>query len=891
MINPISRIVRNPVVLFLWLAFLGLTLLMSCSTKKNTFTRRVYHNLTGHFNTYWNGNESYREGVKQLNSSVQDNYNKILLVFNYGTETEAQSLNSQMDRAIEKASINIQRHSMYFNRREYVKWIDDSYLMIGKAYFYKQEYNKARRTFEFVMNEYKYNPIKYEATLWLANSLIRLEKYQRAQSVLDNLQNDINKGTKIPRRVVEYLPLMRADLYLCQEKYSQAKGHLETALYYRYKKNLDARIRFILGQIYQSEGELYTASEYYLQVIKKNPTYVMAFNAGINLAQCYDTRYGESTQIEKKLKKMLKEDKNMDFRDQIYYALADIAFKNSNDTLAIYNLRLSVASSLNNNFQKSKSALMLGDLFFQKQEYELSQAYYDTAMQVLPEDYPNYEKISAKTSYLTELVSNLVVIKTEDSLQYVASLSEDERNAIIDKIIEEKKLEEERKKEEEELMAMSTTMPGMNRGGLSGGPPMGSPTGTGSWYFYNPAALSQGFTEFTKKWGRRKLEDNWRLSNKQAAFDLGETLAEGDSLVGDSSVVLSTDPFKRETYMQYLPLSEEKLAESNKKIEDALFNLGFIYKDKLNNMVRSVESFEKLISRFPGNEHLLESYYYLYRLHTELGNFEKAEEYKNLIVENFPDSDYAKLLTDPDYFKELEAQKNLVLNLYSETWDAYTTGQYYTVIANSNRALETYTEPKAILPKFEYLRALSIGRVDVTDSLLTSLEALLQKYPDSDVAPLAQNIVDYMKGPPADSVSDQPDQPEVNYDLSIYKYRSNSGHFFTLVVDDGRVNVEALKVKVSDFNSKFYSIENLSITNVTLTGNLQLIMSGNFDGANKAMLYYKTILKNEYVFSNLKEDEYDAFVLSQDNYPAFYKDKDIEKYMTFFRKNYLEGKE
>ncbi|MCD4736271.1 MAG: hypothetical protein K8R53_09525, partial [Bacteroidales bacterium] len=168
-------------MIFAGILLLSGIFIISCSTKKNTFTRRVYHNLTGHYNMFWNGRESFREGVAQLETSVEDNYNKILPFFNYGTEANAQSLNPYMDKAIEKASINIQRHTMFFNHREYVRWIDDSYMLIGKSYFYKQEYNKARRTFEFVMNEYKENLIRYEATMWLANSFIRLEKYKRAQ--------------------------------------------------------------------------------------------------------------------------------------------------------------------------------------------------------------------------------------------------------------------------------------------------------------------------------------------------------------------------------------------------------------------------------------------------------------------------------------------------------------------------------------------------------------------------------------------------------------------------------------------------------------------------------------------------------------------------------------
>lgn len=863
-------------------------LIYGCSTKKNTFTRRLYHNLTGHYNMYWNGNESYKEGVDQLQSSVQDDYNKILPVFNYGTEADAQSLNSFMDRAIEKASINIQRHSMYFNRREYVRYIDDSYMLIGKSYFYKQEYNKARRTFEFVANEYKYNNIRWEATLWIANSYIRLEKYKRAQSILDKLRNDIDNNPKIDVSIRKMVPLLRADMFILQEKYNQAKQHLETALYFKYEKDLATRIEFILGQIYQREKEYYIASDHYLRVIKRNPKYEMAFNAAVNLAQCYDTRYGGSGEIEKKLQKMLREDKNRDFLDQIYYALADIAFKNGNDTLAIDYLRLSVTTSVSNNFQMARSALKLGDIYFEKENYENSQAYYDTAMQVLPEDYPNYKDIALRTESLSDLVDNLIVIKTEDSLQHLAGLSEDELNAIIDKIIEEKREEEERLKEMEEQMAMAGTMDNMNRN-MTGGPAMGSPTGSGSWYFYNPQALSFGFTEFTKKWGKRKLEDLWRLSSKQTVFTGDEELMAGDSLSSDSAAVVSTDPFERETYLQNIPVTEEQMAASNKKIEEALFNLGMVYKDKLDNRPRSAGSFEKLLERYPENEYLLETYYHLHGLYADMEDPERAGFYKNLIIENFPESDYAKILTDPEYYKKLEAEKNIVRNLYADTYNAYADGQYYTALANSNRALENYEEPKEFMPKFEFIRALALGRVEVADSLQAALEKMVEKYPDSEVTPLAQNILDYIRGPVDTTAVAIDTIPEIQYDISIYAYKPASKQIFTLMVDDSRVNVDALKVRISDFNKKNYSLEDLSVTNVVLFGNMQLIMVGNFEDAKKAMVYYRAILKDTYVFSSIKEDAYDVFVLSQENYPVFYKDKDVNKYVAFFNKNYLEN--
>lgn len=830
---------------------------------------------------FWNGRESYREGVAQLDKSVKDNYNKILPVFNYGTESDAQAMNPFMDRAIEKASVNIQRHSMFFNRKEYVRWIDDSYMMIGLGYFYKQEYNKARRTFEFIINEYKNNDIKYEAMLWLGNSYNQMGKYKRAQSVLDNLGNEIDKNPNVSNKVIKMLPLVRADLYILQEKYQQAKEPLVDALYLRQKKIVDARVRFILGQIFQQEEEYYKASEYYRQVIKKNPPYEMAFNAAINLARSYDTRYGDNSKdIVKQLNKMLKEDKNLEFRDQIYFALAEIAFKEDNDTLAIHHLIKSVAVSKSNNFQKATSALKLAQIYFFVPEYELAQAYYDTAIQVLPEDYPDYKNIKGLSLYLTELVDNLITIETQDSLQRLANISEEERNAIIDKIIEDVIKEEEKQKELDELMLLAGNT---NTGSTN---TMGGRSG-GEWYFYNTTAKSFGLTEFRKKWGNRKLEDNWRLSNKQAIFEpsQGDLLAQPDSISGDSMIIISKDSHSREYYLQNLPFTEAQLAISDSLIEEAYYNLGFIYKDKLVNNPKAIESFETLLELFPLNKNRLQVYYQLYRLYTNDENFEKAEIYKNLIIEQYPESDYAKLLLDPDYYKELEARRNLAQTLYDETYEHYEAQRYYTVYSNSTRALTEFDEPPEILAKFEYLRAISLGKIEVVDSLQVALENLVMKYPDSEVTPLAQNILDYLRDP-SDTTSTK--EPEEVIDVSIYEFNSNSKQIFALVVADNKININALKVRISDFNIKYFRLENLSITNILLDASTHFIMVGNFNTIDEAMNYYNAIITNEYVYANLTEDDYDGFVIAQENYPVFYKDKDVKKYLTFFRQNYFE---
>ena len=876
---------RKFVLMFL---ILGLAASYSCSTKKDSFTRRTYHNITGHYNMYWNGRESYREGIRNLEKSLKDNYNKTLPVFNYGSEQQAQSLNPYMDKAIEKASLNVQKHSMFFQRREKVRWIDDSYFLIGLAYFYKQEYSKAKRTFEFVMNEYDYNEIKYDAMLWLANTYNQLEKYKRAESVLDNLENEISKNYKVSNEVIRMMPLVRADMYLKQEKFNQAKEPLVDALYLQQKKVMDARVRFILAQIYQEEGDFYVASEYYKQVIKRNPPYEMAFNAAINLATSYDTIYGDNSKpIVKKLKKMLKEDKNLEFRDQIYYALADISFKDGVDSLGTGYLALSVATSVSNNYQKTTSSLRLANYYFQVPEYQLSQAYFDTAVQVMPEDFPDRENIIAKTAYLTELVDNLIIVETEDSLQRLAAMPDAERLAIIDKLIEDYKKEEEERRELEQFqMAMQMDATRNQRSSSS----MTNVASSGAWYFYNTATLSYGFSEFKKKWGNRENVDNWRLSNKEAIFEVQEEeFAMNDSIAADSTgVVKSNDPKSRNFYLQNVPLTEEQLAASNAKIEPALFNLGFIYKDKLLNYPNATESFESLITRFPETENRLQSLYQLYRLYVLMEDPVQAEHYKNLLLQEFPESDYAKILVDPDYYRELQAQRNYASILYNETYEHFESGHYYTVYSNSTRALKEFKEPIELLAKFEYLRALSLGKIEVVDSLKAALDSLVIKYPNSEVTPLAQNILDYLKDPA--EIEQGISSPEELFDLSLYNFNPKSKQIFALVVTGEKVNINALKVRISDFNIKYYNIENLSITNILLDKTTHFVMVGNFKTIESSMKYYNSIMQNEYIFSNLEEDKVDGFVIAQENYPVLYKDKDLEKYLAFFKLNYLEKK-
>lgn len=871
-------------ILFILGAIAIMLMANACSTKKNTWTRRTYHNLTSHYNVYWNGLMSLQEGEKSFKDAFEDDYSKVLSVYNYGNKKQAQRLNPKMDRTIKKASIAIQKHSMYFGGKEQVKWIDDSYMLMGKAHFYKHDYISARRVFDYVAKTYQYNPIHYEAYLWLAKTHLQNERFEKAIATINLLQSKMNEK-EFPFSVEKQIPLVLANFYIEQEKYNDAFSYLERSLELNNDKYITTRVKFILGQLYQREGNLEKATEYFTSVVKKNPDYVMAFEAKMHLAETYASEHGESKEINKILNKMLKEARNEEFKDQIYYALAEVAKKDGNDTLAIKYLRNSVMYSVKNQIQKTKSSLEVADMFFERSNYTYAQAYYDTAVSSLTNDYPNYEEISRKASVLTELVTQAQTIKEQDSLQYLVSLDTTELYAIIDKKIEEYKLEQEKKVEEEDLTSGGTQFVDMNDRGRSG-----NNLGNGEWYFYNTATMSAGFNEFTRKWGNRKLEDNWRLSNKRVLTQNDDVI--GNDTISDSTSVNKSDPIDRSFYLAGLPNTPEKIQASDEQLIEAYNKLGFIYLMKLNDSLKAQETYLDFQKRFPENQYRLESWYALYKIYKAENNDEEADFYKNLILGNYPESTYAKVIINPDYYALLEEEKQKASDLYMRTYDAFKSEKFYRVISYSNKGIELYPEDTSLMPKFMYLKALSLGKVDTPDTLYASLDTLIISYPRSSVTPRATALrmklqQEYGFGV-SKNIQQQNGDPkdEIIKEKSIYNYNGNDLHFVMLVVDNENVKINPLKIRLSDFNGKYFSLMRLKVKSLLLNKTQTIITVGNFKNKDEALNYYNAIMIDKYVLSGVNEENYSVYPISTSNYPLFYREKNLKAYKEFFEKYY-----
>jgi len=863
-----------------------LVLTGACSTTKNTFVHRGWHNMTARYNGYFYSNENIKETVKKIEKSTKDDFSKLIPLFIYTDNKTSKNYYSDFDKTIKKSSIVIQRHTITNKKTKKeipnaCKWIDENYILIGKAHFYKRDLFSALEAFEYVSKIYPNPEAKYYGMLWMIRTNNEIGSYSLSESTIDEIRNA--KDFPSDKAYQQEFAAVTADFYIRREEYSPAIRSLTKAIALTSNKTKKARYTYVLAQLYQKLGDNKKASQYFGMVPHLHPNYDMAFNAQINQAKLYDISTGDSKIIKKQLMHMLKDDKNIEFQDQIYYALAEIAGKEKDMDLAIAYLGKSIKASTSNNTQRALSYLKRADIYFEKPDYKVAQANYDSTMNFLPKDYVDYSVINDKKKSLTTLVNNLNIITLEDSLQVLAKMTEKDRNAAIDKIIS--KLEEEEKQKEEERLNTLTSLQNTTT----------APTNTNTigsasaWYFYNTATVSFGAGEFTKKWGARKLEDNWRRSEKDVVIQ--NALNDNADSPEDSTTALTTvktlpgskNKKDRNYYLKNVPFTTEAVAKSNMKIVDAYYNVGSIYKEQLLNNKKSVEAFEELLKRFPENKYKLSSYYQLYRTYLAMNNQPKSDYFKNMLLNDFPDTEYAKIIKNPDAAKEMLATKSQVEKFYAEAYQNYSEAKYPEVLANCKIADSLYSKSN-LMPQFSLLKALSIGHTQDIGSFEAALTQIVIKYPKDPVKDKAQELIDMIKKQ-RNSSSAIADSVPVKA-LSKFNFKEDGVYFCLIIIENGKGDLNKFKTRLSDFNTMNYSTEDIGISSVLLDITHQLISVKTFDGKAKAMDYYSSIKSKNELFVDLLTGTFQSFIISEENYSIFYKDKNISDYQQFFTQNF-----
>lgn len=842
----------------------------SCSTKKNTAITRLYHNTTSHFNILFNGSEGYKRGLKTIRETSED-YTLLLPIYKEEREDIKSAVSGDMDEAIKKSVKMIKMHSItekpkrkapkkgkkgykltqkqkdFYNKKEYNKWVDDAYLLMGKAHYYKGDYAGAMRSLHLILNKFRKEEVKFYALYWIARSQLAQKNFKEAESYLKLITEDKTH----PEELNFDIDMAYADIFIKKKKYDKALEKLDFLIGKIRKKKDKARLKYLTAQIYQKTNNGTKAIKLFEEVVKMNPPYEMIFNAKINMAKSFINSSENSEKIRKILAKMLKDVKNVDFLDQIYYVLAGIEFKENNENKAIEYYKQSVAKSVSNNNQKALSYLSLADIYFSRRSYLPAGDYYDSTMSVLNRKYPEYDLISKKARNLKELTDNLKLINREDSLQRVAAMDSVARNAYIQAIIN-KLIADERA---EQNVGRTFNNDPFNRGDYSQNP------SRGKWYFYNPQSVSIGKSEFLKIWGKRKLEDHWRRRNKDVISDEFED----DENNNDESDRI-TDNKKIEYYLQDLPLTDSLVQLSNDRIVKAYFDAGVVYERKMNDYPEAEKSYKKLIQRFPENNLKIESYFNLYMLnYKHIKNKSEAEKYRNKILTEYPYSKYAKILSDPNYLVKLQQNKDKIDKIYSEAYSFYKQKKYQKVINKTKEAFEI-SKDNHLNAKLFYLKAKSYGNLGDLNEMKTIFENIVKEYPRDEVTPLSQDVLDLLASG--------------KYDPNYYSTKKDSVYFYSVVTDKGSKYSNKIKYILTTHNVSAFPKEKLKVELKDLGENKTIISVKPFKNFSKVSSYMNSINGK---YKEIPISDYTQFTITEENLQKLQELPILEKYMKFYK--------
>lgn len=852
----------------------------------------MWHAFTAHYNTYFNGEQAFIEGEKAKESGHKDNYTEFLPVFLVGNEKSRSLGKTNYETAITKSQKAVSLHSIkrrpkakpgknqsaktkaYMQRKEYNPFLKNAWMLMGKAQFEKGEFFEAASTFSYITRLYAAEPlVASEARGWLARCYSQTEWFYDAEDALARLGRDsVNSRTR------KEMDATRADLLLRQQRFADAVPYLTRAARSAKGSFRQARLYFLLGQVHKHLGNKQEAYKAFGKCIKKSPPYEMSFNARILQTEVMADRGEKGKKMIARLRRMARSSTNKEYLDQVYYAIGNIHLLSSDTLAAIAAYETGREKGKRNGVEKGVLLLRLGSLYWDKRKFDEAQKCYTEALGLIDKTRDDYAELSRRSKILDKLVPYTSAVYLQDSLQSLARMSEKDRNAAIDRVIEAlKKKEAEERKARRDSAAQARRGEGgtddgeNNRNNANTGQTNTAGNQSKEWYFYNTLVVNQGKQDFIRRWGKRANEDNWRRSNRTVVSmegDEGFDYAADDSLraVEDSLANISesetemeekadsaaNDPHKREYYLAQIPFTEEAKAASNDIIKDGLYNAGIIEKDDLEDFPLAESTLRRLTDEYTDYEKMPSAYYHLFLLYLRTGNKAKADEMRRILAAQYPDDEMGRIINRPDYEYQARYGRAIEDSLYTSAYQAYRKRQNAEVERLFNVSTEKY--PSGLnRPKFIFVHALSRLSTASTKEITAELRELLTKYPESDVSPMAGMIVKGLESGRAISSG--------TFDIgSLWNRRTaasdsvasdaararefsseeQTDYLFVLAYPTDSVDAKALLYEMAHFNFATFVVRGFDMNFVHDNGLSKFIVSG-FNSYDEAHAYAQRV--------------------------------------------------
>ena len=913
--------------------FLTIALILTgCSTQKNTAQSRWWHAFNAKYNTYYNGTLAYIDGSLEKETGNKDNYTEQIPLYTVSNKNSREIGKGNFDRAIEKCEKAIHQHSIkrrpewtknrrktakdieWLSRREYNPFLWKAWMLMGRSQFYQGDFESAAATFSYMSRLYATQPAIYgKARAWLAKCYIEQNWNYDAEDVIRNMLRD-----SIHWRAQKEWDYTFADYYIHTGNAEQAIPYLRKVISHEMRRKQKAREWYLMGQLQAAIGNKKEAYKAFRHVIRLNPPYELSFNARIAMTEVMAK--DNAGKMISRLKRMAASDNNKEYQDQIYYAIGNIHLSRKDTLQAITAYEKGNQKSTRNGIEKGVLLLHLGDLYWAKEKFSDARRCYGEAIGLLDKDRKDYQQLANRSKVLDELVPYTDAVQLQDSLQQLAKMSEKERNAAIDRVIDalkKKEKEERNRKAEEEAESALRQDGGNNFANNSNFANNNSPQknnensantpANGQWYFYSPLTVSQGKAQFQKLWGKRDNVDNWQRINKTVVANAAGAeemtdeqrdslaqAAEQEELLKQTSDSAVNDPHRREYYLAQIPFTPEQLAESNNLLEDGLYHAGVIFKDKLDNLPLSRKSLLRLVNNHPDYEHLDDAYYHLYLLYSRERKPEMAETYLQKLKAEYPESRWTTLLSDPYYAENAKRGVQIEDSLYTLTYQAFRDGEYDKVERNAQISRNRFPDG-ANHDKFLFVGGLSKLNDGDIKSCLADLKEVVSKYPDSRLSEMAGMIINgvdagrRLYGGKFDlndvwtrrsiELNDQDSTKQKGYSAE-----RNASFVFLLAYDPDKTNENQLLFEMAKYNFTSYMARYFDINIEDLEGLHRMQISG-FNSYDEARQYANAVYQQPAIKRLLGNVR--AYVISEPNLKLLGTSHTYEEYEKFYSKHFV----
>ncbi len=875
--------------------------LAGCATKKKSVDevkglKKALHNLNARFNGYHNAKIILKESFTNLSDQHQDNYNQILALYKEAAVEDAQSVAGPLDEAIKKSSIVISLHRPS-------KWTDDAYFLIGQAEYLKQNYETASEAFDYIVKEYdpqnlyekerkrnlrkkkkkkktrklkgeeleeelakkKYNVnSRRNAMIWHARTLVEQGDFDKAFFKLSKMKKD----DQFNKKQLAEIAAIDSYYHLKRKDYANSVETLNQAIELTANKRKKTRYVYILAQIHELEGRQDDAAKAYKQVLALRPEYDMEFRTRLNMITNDWASGGSSSKNTlAALKRMSKDIKNEEFRDQIFFSMAQVALKDQQIPDAIEYLKESLVYNQSNRPQKAESYLKLAEIYFNREEYVFSKRYYDSTLLAMPENDLRFDEVTGYANSLTDIAQQIELLALNDSLVMISKMTDEERMVLAKKL----------KKEQLD------NAPDKGKGPARPTSSLPSASAAKSRFFaYDANSVKKGAKEFNKIWGERALEDDWRRSNR------GNIAIREEEGVDAEIAAITVSDKEMAAFFKDVPKTPADIEKIEKSNLESLFLLGNLYRDRLENDKKAITTFEDLIKRFPKNKYDLEVAYSLYLLHLESGDRQRAGYFKDLVLKQYPDSKHAKAIKDPASLANVEDTESKLNKYYNGAYDLYETGEYTQAVERINKAEEVFGDGNTFRPKFALLMALCTGNIDGKAAYVSALKQVVRKYPDTDEALKAKEYLSFLGEGTADTPTIPTAEPTQQDKKGLFKIKPDDQHYVIVVLDDENAALDKVKAAISDYNKKYHELENLKISSLMLSVKAEsaVLIVRRFANEATALKYLKEVRgKKDEMLGGLDPNA-DIYPLSQANYKTLLRLRELEPFLEFCEENY-----